>query len=652
MKSRFFTLFLVGLSLLSSDAFSFGRRAAREDRQSEVSQLIHLIQLDQNTRLYGAGILFKANESQAYILTAAHVLPDEARWKDLRVRGQITADQMSPVEVLGISPGYDVAVLGIRLAGKNEEFARYDALARKLLSAAPPQSQVISGGIIGYPDYQPEDTPWVRRMSWSDELAWLKDTYLGLVHGPMNSSIPISLSTVCPMLFANECYHFPVKSWGYSGGALFSEAAQGSQILGMVTHYSPLASETYALPISQAIRVAEELVVKANESGHTARILEDETGFYRFVSNSAVEILKGSLSGVMVSGLNALSPGGGDAMHGGGDAMHGGGDAMHGGGDAMHGGGGVAFDASASRLQISNELKAQLDQQIPQPTQWFSDANSIIHFLFARHPDFKGIDGVLGYSPGVRLGERVYHGWESNSETGTLDGIQDFISVYRSHPDLKLDSAFALKEFPTMLRSVKPGVYSTVSLRPKSSSFLGKLMGQEKTELWEFSLTGTSTRGVQGTVVRNGSQTLIAVSTISDQIESHDTYEIAAPIAQIGAHTYEYIGTVQAHSEWSVRVTGVRECFESSGAKGRMRMHCTQTPGHQSYHRFDAKSFGMLRVQYDSEHQGYELKMILTSSPYAADQRSEVSSNQRSWGSTFSGKDVPVEFTTIELPLQ
>ena len=394
------------------------------------------------------------------------------------------------VEVLGIAPGYDVALIAVDwLPDSQLNTPQIQSWLHRIQERSlSPLAEAVHLAISGVPAFNFNMGTFVKNATWKDEAKW----YAFWDHTPpLNYTVkdnydPIKVPTtsVCPPMFLDECYRVPIRTNGFSGGVLIANPSANRDpgktvIAGMISHYSPLTEWTYAIPWPKVVEVAQTLEKEFNKNQKSFFLRQDLTGSFEYVSQFELKVIdkasryfgkkiqseKFSSGFARVGGGGDFSGGGGDAAKGGdfsggggdaaqgGDFSGGGGDAAKGGdfsggggdaakgGDFSGGGGNVTAVKGAQYYLVEDRINniaglakfSTLVEEVKHPEKWFEPSCLFGRIVTMTLP-FKGAANIFTYKPGVRIDGKKYLQLGSRS----LFGLQDFVSALRTEPNGEL----------------------------------------------------------------------------------------------------------------------------------------------------------------------------------------------------------------------
>ncbi len=458
--------------------------------------LMGSLQWDDLDPYYGTVLLVKITKPFYYFLTPAHEIPkDSGKWKDIRVTGCVTDHQAKSAKVVGIDRGQDVALLAVERAVTEADDIMLFNVALETSIERQIGEKKWRTAILGIPSYSSIDVQMLKTATWKEEAetmkSWAPQPELSIPwEGLPSPAEPLPLRQDCPPVFSHGCYQVSHRSWGFSGGLLLvapesiwePENAVAKvlpllglvgnaalkvglypRIAGIVTHFSPLGETTYVLPIVTALDTALRLLKKShhlqNSNADVYYEDQDATGTFRMVCDEKsgqridIEILKGPLAGKWLSGAKSsqaiamAKPGGGESSGGGGESSGGGGESFGGGGESSGGGADQSGDSLGSYFLLGRDGNvvglANFEQTVSQlkaPGQWGSSRN-LIGTLLGLSPQFKGVDALLKFRPGIVLSS---NGTADKSQTiyghgdRSIVNLPSFVTSYLANPDGKL----------------------------------------------------------------------------------------------------------------------------------------------------------------------------------------------------------------------
>lgn len=393
---------------------------------------------------YGTAILFEVEPTHFWFMTSAHLMPrSRANRNSLTLRTPLLGYDETPLEVVGEARGMDIAVFKVRRSSRDEyatgRFKVPPANAFANATWREGSTKLALFGIPGMPELYNEVRPGRHDKLWTN---------------PADGLTSLREIAKCPPPFLDRCLLVPLLSWGFSGGALLASRAGITKIVGMVSHFAPLAGQTYAIPIDVAVDSAKEIKRVGRD------LVYDPTGYFRLRPDSGVEILKGQQRGKLVKGAG-LHP-----FAEGGDESSGGGDESSGGGDESSGGGPESSTDAVRNAKGNIARLGDFDsiaRALAGPENWARRSDPLGSLLPYFYP-FKGLRALLQHEPGVIFdGERIY-GWGPTS-VGTL---QQFLLAYRKNDRAVPRSKPLPFAPPRRLRTggnELPGFYSIGSIR-------------------------------------------------------------------------------------------------------------------------------------------------------------------------------------------
>lgn len=399
---------------------------------------------------YGTATLFALDDSNYYFVTNAHVLPTQKeQWQDLLLVSPIKKYDEQHFEVRGISFGHDIAVLALPRA--SSDLGQQDQL-KNLLKRSFDFRDIVGHeyeigveGFSGKPSFRQQKKPTYRSANRNDDL---------LVFGqyPFNDTpylstpVKLELRTDCPPVFLRNCFHIPLETEGYSGGILigFSPNSPVLRIIGIVSHFEPLANRTFVIPLEEALAVAHE--IKAKGAHGFIVLTEDPTGTFRQTAADKIHVLKGSLAGQVIRGNNERVGGGHESIGGGHESIGGGHESMPGGADDSSARATIyeTFSESFSFLGSA----AELEQDMKEPRNWQNGSNSF-GVVLAKMNTFRGILASLRYKAGVfASAEKEHFELKSYFNNQFTPNLRAFAKSYLQDPGATWTNSVERDSFP------------------------------------------------------------------------------------------------------------------------------------------------------------------------------------------------------------
>ncbi len=433
---------------------------------------------------YGTSIQFSIDKRYVYLVANYHCLPhDRSRWNQLFVTtpservGQ--ADKLK-VEVIGVWPGYDIAVLRVDFVKAGVGEIPNPSSWQKWMDAhfwnVPITGKSWRLAILGTSNETDGNLPTMTRFLWKEEAKLLSSRQGELINKDWNNRTLIAqwrasdtlqllnYSSDCNPSFFSQCFKVPMRTGGYSGGAFLvapPENANDVKIAGIVWGYSPLARLTYILPWPKVHEVASELVRRFKKPGNSqlVEVLDDENHQFSFAGANAIRIETTSeLFTKTISRRNLgdnVVFGGGESSGGGGESSGGGGESSGGGGESSGGGGGESSHAknllpfvmeSAEHDVAGVWDSASLLAEIKAPDRWSRWLPHIDRLTQSLEP-FRGTRALLSYQPGVVIENERYQRFNEIP----LINLSAFVNAFRANPQGKLERDFIKNEFPRKL---------------------------------------------------------------------------------------------------------------------------------------------------------------------------------------------------------
>jgi len=520
------------------------------------------------------------------------------------------------VEVVGVSPGYDLAVLALKLTGRNFKInlAYFQQRIQSIfLRRDLKEAEALRLGIAGDPDIDVEHSPSINADRHWETI--VNPSFFG--DHPMRGLKPwdsyLTLKEGCPALFVPKCYVMNLHSYGYSGGPFFIERERQKserkkyseddeapeEIVGIVSHFSPLASRTYAIPIGIALEVGEAILTAAKIQGRGIFLRDDLQHRFHYLAPQKVKIISGPWKGhiVQANSFRAMQK---EAPGGGGDGSPGGG------GDGSPGGGGTFSEAPqpetiyqparARLLQSSigvHEFEsldlltmAQADAQWRKPENWATDQTNLVHRALHAFRWSKGIDSFLGLRPGIWLDDRLIFGMGDGESIENFDDLPQFLAAYPKFENrnrLDPQSAFRISPFAPSLVHFYSGIWTRsfvvnetyLKASEKRAWFLAR-----DADRWDRTLGRTVLLGPEG-----------ALELHLNWVGKPETLTLktAGPLRQTGGNTYEYHGPL------------VVDTCDRGWLENSLPYDLNAGVAYPSY--------GLLRIEVEGDR--YELRMIL-----------------------------------------
>lgn len=586
----------------ASDDLPLGEELPRIETMSDPSDwLLAKVSSVTNPNVYGTAILFAANEAHYFFVTNAHVLPVVAEaWAPLRLLSPVKNYQPVAFKVVGVTFGYDLAVLAVPRAGSDKaEFPAITTLLERIFyagDAAAKVMQIVVAGFPGYPALNGRIIPAQRRDFLDDDLRSAR----GEQRYPTSAwSYPVAIiaDDDCPPHFIRRCYHVPIVSWGFSGGAfmglpLDTVTWPRARILGIVSHFGPLSDKTYVIPINAALPIARSFV--ARWQGLPVVDTDDASGTFRERTPGVIEILTGPLTGTQISPAASGTVAGGHESVGGGHESVGGG----GGSEALY----SSETGNAALIGHWNELVKALGA----PSAWGDDANAFGHVLGQLKP-LRGVLASLRYRPGVVASGQLRDAFGGEAVTS----VQSFLRRYAQDEAAGWSTVAPLPPAPVALRlsgDERRGYHSFAFLgRFRTPAQIFELIAQDRltsnptgfpfAELEPLMAAHGSAQGAEDLIIGYGNEWangLVTKATLttadgtttlratSSRVAGDILVTFAGGLAPSGPGLYRYAGPVQT-------VTATR----------------LWTPGE----RYVAPGYGVLLLQRVDT--GYELKVVI-----------------------------------------
>ncbi len=452
-------------------------RAEADHRQDTSNALVAKLQSTTNAFYYGTAQLYKIEKDTLYFVTNSHNIPRLAKAQaDVRLISPVLGSTETEFELIARSPGYDLAVIATKHAFTEAQSTELKAVIEQTLNEADLPEGKYQFGLLGYPGPQSDLTPVLQGESWQEVTLRELHRILGKpfaekAPGELSQAVALEVDSDCPMLFVPLCFRVPIRSWGYSGGALVfaQDATEEMRFAGVISHYEPLSQLTYVIPTPLVIEVADRLRREAGVFGNGVEWKGNLYGSLEYVSDQEFEILTGPLKGKHVrrrpgTPLPKVPGGSGEGVGGGesGEAVGGGsGEGVGGGGDTLlrH-----PFEGVTLEMNFA-DLKNELNNTVPWPSLPQGKIRRVISWL----PSFRGAGSILDYIPGVEIGTPPHFETAFLYGNKPLWGLQDFFVGYSVLPTAPL--GYKMPKAPPL-----PKVYSMAYNTQRSSglhSFAG-----------------------------------------------------------------------------------------------------------------------------------------------------------------------------------
>ena len=454
---------------------------------------------------YGTAVLFASRNERLYFITNHHVLPtDRTKWKLLHVQGYLTQLKSVPLRVEASAPGIDIAVVSI--ATPTTVTAKDVANLDELYFDESIEGASLHFGVLGVSGFSYDPRQTYRNRFWEDEAKSFSTlgatkTDVDLLPADFQLSvqkIALRSKTICPQIFIPGCYHLAIRTWGFSGGVLLGSTVtekDNVKIAGIVSHFSPLAELSYFVPAPIALKVARSLLAGAQKANGFFYGDTDETDTFQYLTPISVLVLKGPLKGQTFFQISPSNqPGGGESSGGGGESSGGGGESSGGGGESS-GGGGNTHGATGKQYSFMLDTGGNvaglvnfdwlMKDVLIAPETWITQ-NNPMKALYAITPQFRGVDAVLNYQPGIyrkspepkkpNQPKVIYHRFGK----APLFNLQTFIRAYVANPNAELSQDFPKRPAPVFLKTPKDvcGVITGATVNPFYGAEERKRIGQ------------------------------------------------------------------------------------------------------------------------------------------------------------------------------
>jgi hypothetical protein len=443
---------------------------------SEYNNLTAKLDWEDFEPYYGAAILYKVTDHKIYFVTNAHVIPNRIRQiKKLFLSTSLNQFNPMKIELVGVAPGYDIALITVEWP-PNSQLNRpsVQKWLRQIQYRSLRPSKPVHVAISGVPNFNAIMGTFVKNATWKDEAKlfayWDKTPPLFFQFNDNYEPIDVKATGICPVTFLEVCYRIPVRTWGFSGGALLANGSSNKDpkettIIGMVSHYSPLTEWTFVIPWTQVTEVVNALELGYAKQQKTYLMLHDLAHEFEYINASTIKVIDKTSpffdktitaeklsSGFAKVGGGDFSGGGGDFSGGGGDFSGGGGDFSGGGGDFSGGGGNSATAKGASYYLIEDRASnlsglakySQILEESRQPEAW-GMPNNVLGKLISASPNFKGGSSLFTYHPGIRI-DGVRYIRFGNSD---LFNLQDFVRQHKINKRARLDTTLKPHKLPT-----------------------------------------------------------------------------------------------------------------------------------------------------------------------------------------------------------
>jgi len=398
---------------------------------------------------YGTLILIDTDEDHYYFITNTHAVPPRTFVdQHIGVILNLKPKQKVMARLVANAPGYDLTLFAVpRLDVDGLDHRRVERVLNQAISKEEPSAnQPVHIGLVGVAGLVEQGELAYTNLLWEDELdvlvhaAQSRETYFLLKNHPQQLSLnPLTISRTqqCPPAFVDQCLVVPIRSWGYSGGALLtstkSEIDQQTTVAGIVAYFSPMAETTLVIPLSIVKKVTACLLGK-EDCALDPRTYDDQ-GVYRYVARGCYQIRSGDFAGKVIRARSVAAcradssfsknypflPGGGNSMGGGGNSMGGGGNSMGGGGDPQKFArkGHFVLNDRYGNLTGAAYFEA-LAHQALRPLQWCMGDQLFCKIL--RHdPHIRGADLFMTDHSGFFLGDKEFADHD----------LSQFLSCYR-----------------------------------------------------------------------------------------------------------------------------------------------------------------------------------------------------------------------------
>ena len=601
---------------------------------------------------YGTVIFYDATDTDCYILTAAHLLPrDKSLWNQLRtvVDDRKVPSVTVPLRVIGYSRGYDIAVLAVkRSLMPDPDFTKYTTRDLKrdfeqVFDKTSIHNSPVRLSIIGVEGFA--DPLTSNGLTWNREVQFkVQPTSPSQMMPLLSEPIDLRVRNRCGPLFLKTCYAVPIRTWGFSGGALVVEQQDGkktAKITGIVTHYETLSQVTYATPIAKAIEIANRLREKAALYGEGYEDTVDETETLRYVSQNTVDILKGDLAGYRASSqfypkvggglVEGGEPKGGGFTEGGepkGGGFAEGGEPKGGGGFTPGGepkgggftqggepkGGGGTYSVALDPWELDEigdtfffTKYDSFKNSSKHPERWGTPQDTFIGDL-SLVQSFKGIDAIVSDETGIALskdGKGTTHYYQY--ERRPLIDIRSFVREYQGMNSFsKLERHWQERTFPQELnlRPTDEAGIRTLALvyNWKEEQYPAKKLSTSADEY--FSLL-SKTR--QKYFLKNPEA--LKLDTLLVPIASG----LLAPVTQARVLTYPDFVCIDFYSQFGKLGSGW-ERMTTEGPWKQKGDYLLEFRGNYKTSNFNDKKetqqSGMIRLEYDEVQKNYELTLV------------------------------------------
>lgn len=384
-----------------------------EAGKKSIAWVVAALKHDTLKHFYGTALLIELGQSRGdehVFVTNLHVLPPESFRGGMRLSSPLWNYEFRSVEVIGVAPGYDLAVIAAKRGDESFPEQYVQGLLDHSFSERDYSDEAVDVAILGIPG-SPELAHEVRpAISW---MPWLRSHISNLLKGSEKprklAPPPIEASNVCPPPLLKTCYVLPMANWGFSGGAMLvhepeKNSRKREMVVGMVSHFSPFSPEMYVIPWNTVKQVVNSIQRQARRGDKVVEKLDgDLAAAYSKAKTVQLKLNNSRFSNFEVSAISAKGgkPGGGSEHMGGGSEHMGGGSETMAGRTVE----GIAVPGFTRNQQGSvaylGKFEALLRDSL-QPGTW-KNSSGPIGELLKMSPSFRGADTFLNYRPGVLL---------------------------------------------------------------------------------------------------------------------------------------------------------------------------------------------------------------------------------------------------------